>query len=104
MKWRSHKQRGVGTVSEGPVQPAPSCCHAKTAALTGTVPLFTPSTSKPTLAQGQTWPPRSVSYLMKITLLPQICEYAQLADDFKGNKCEPQAPVSLITEKHSLNL
>lgn len=41
MKWRSHKQRGVGTVSEGPVQPAPFCCHAKTAPLTGTVPLFT---------------------------------------------------------------
>lgn len=41
MKCRSHKRRGVGIMSVGPLEPAPSRCHAKTAALTGTVPLFT---------------------------------------------------------------
>lgn len=40
----------------------------------------------------------------KKTFLPQKCDYAQLADDFKGNEYEPRAPMGLIAEEHSLNL
>lgn len=112
MKWRSHKQRGVGTVSlsplpEGPVQPAPYCCHAKIAAFTGTVPLFTHTNLKPTLTQGQTWQPHSASsylypcflwktkamhFLKELTLLPPICEYVQLADDLRARSMDLELP------------
>ncbi len=55
-------------MSEGPVQPTPFCCHAKTAALIGTVPLFTHQPQ--THAHPGTNMAAAFSFLLLISLLP----------------------------------
>lgn len=97
----------------------PFCCYAKTAALTGTVPLFTHQ------PQTYAWPRTKVGaafsflllmstlplkykgsaiFFMKLALFLWRCKCVQSPDDFRSKEYGPWIPMWLITVKHGLHL
>lgn len=96
----------------------PFCCHAKTAVLTGTKPLFTYQPQ--TQAHPGTATEAAFSFLPLMSMLP-LKDKAHVIPDkinfapsnlwihsvswwLKGKECGPRAPLGLITERHSLHL
>lgn len=115
-------ERGGHCVTFSPCRRAtttrPFCCHAKTAALTGTVPLFTYQPQTHTHPGTNT--SAAFSFLLLMSMLPLKDKTHVIFDKInfassnlgiqsvswwlKGKECRSRAPLGLITEKRSLHV